>query len=265
MESFMHPLLRPAAALAGALLATAAFADFRAEYVSAKGEEDRDRPALTRIELSGPHLRMDAGRSSFLFDAAAGRFLILLHDKRQYLDVQKLAETAGAAMARANAALANLPPEQRAMIEQRMGHALPKSGAAEMDLRYTATGASARVAGLSCQVYRVEFDGRHTGDACLADLADTGIAAADRAALQQCFERLQALSEKISAGMVKSPIRALPAGKFPVRMTHYDEEDGSVSSVAELKALATAPLDAREFAVPADYTEQALPGLARGH
>ena len=243
-------------ALALALACTfpaAAWADFRAEFDTPEGSGDR---ALTRIELAGDHMRTDAGNVSMLFDVGSGRLLMLERDKHQYMDMSKVAATAGAVMAQANAAMANLPPEQRAMIQQRMGSVMGEIGA-KVDVRVTPTGAGERVAGYACQMYRTRINGVHRADSCLANLADAGISAADQASLRKAFAQLKAMTEKMSSGMFKSPLGEMPADKFPVKITSYDD-NGKVEQVVQIKNIANSAVAAGEFAIPAGYTEHEI-------
>lgn len=245
-----------AAAVACCAFSMCAHADFRADFQASGGDA-----GLSRIELSGSQLRVDGNNSTMLLDASNGRMLLLMHDKHQYIDVQKITATAGAAMAQASAALANLPPEQRAMIEQRMGGHMP---GAKVDMSMTPTGAADRVAGFACQVYRTQVNGHHTGDACLADVGDAGISASDRATLREAFAKMQQMTERMSAGMFKSPVAALPGDRFPVRMTGFDDA-GNVKSSADLKGISTAGISPADFAVPAGYTEQDVGDMMHRH
>ena len=239
-------------------LPTAAWADFRADY-EATGQGSI--PALSRIEVGGEHMRTDAGNVSTLFDVGSGRLLLVEHDKHQYMDMAKVADTTGAAMAQANAALANLPPEQRAMIQQRMGAMANMS--AKVDVKVTPTGASDRVAGYACQVYRTDVNGRHSADSCLADVGDAGISGADRTTLRNAFQQLKAMSDKMSAGMFKSPINAMPADKFPVKITMFDES--GKTQVVQLKSIAMSGADAADFAIPSGYSEKEVAMPSRHH
>jgi len=248
-------------AVALVCLASSARADFRADYETVKGSADDIVPSVTHFELAGARLRMDTSRVSVLVDGSSnGSVIVLTHARRQYLDLQKVADTRSASKARAEAALANLPPEQRAMVQQRMG-AAAAGAAAKFDVSYAPTGGSDRVGGLACQIFALQINGRHAADSCLADLADTTISPADRTALRQAFERIEAMSSRMSGGGFRSPISAMPAGKFPVQTTHFDDS-GNVTHVSRLKALSTARVDAGDFAIPAGYTEQAFGGPA---
>jgi hypothetical protein len=240
---------------------TAAWADFRAEFESTQAS---DKPGLARIELSGKKLRMDAGSVTMLFDGDSGRKIVVMHDKHQYVDLDKVAQSAGAAMARANAPLASLPPEQRAMVEKQMGNRMPGGGGTQSVVRMIPTGVSDHVAGFQCEVYRTEIDGRHIQDSCLADSAAAGISAADRASTHLAFEQMKTFGEKMSGGNYKAPIIEMPIDKFPVQVTRYDDS-GNATHVSQLKSLTTAGIGSDDFAIPTDYSEQEIGGPARHH
>jgi hypothetical protein len=256
----MHVRFGLVVAIVGCCVCIPAMADFRAEFAVVKGSNGGETPAMSRLELGGGKMRMDADRMSMLMDAGNGKMTILMHDKHQYMDMQKMIETAGAAMATASAALANLPPEQRAMIEQRMGGKIPGVGA-NVDVSVTPTGARERVGNYNCAVYRTQINGEHHEDVCLANVADAGISGADQAALRRAFDQMKTMTEKMSNGMFRSPLRSMPTDKFPVRMTRY--EDGKVVQVVELKSLTTGGVSGADFAIPAGYTEADLGSMRR--
>jgi len=243
---------RLALAVALACLSSAALADFRADYESSGGQSADH--AMSRFEVAGGRMRIDSGNVSMLFDVSNDKLIMLMHDKREYMDMAKVAETAGAAMAQANAALANLPPEQRAMIEQRMQGAMGGVGQ-KLSVHIAPTGASDRVGSWSCQVYRTDVGDSHSSDMCLADSNDAGISAADRATVHRAFDQIKAMTEKMTAGMVRPPISQLPEGKFPVRITHF-EDNGKTQTVV-LKGV-TNSVSAADFSIPAGYSEKQI-------
>jgi hypothetical protein len=258
----MHIRFALAAAALGCLASAPALADFRAEFAVVKGSKDGETPAMSRLELGGDKMRMDTDNVSMLMDAGTGRMTVLMHDKHQYMDMQKMIETASTAMATANAALANLPPEQRAMIEQRMGGRLPGVGGAKVEVSVTPTGTRDRVGSVNCEVYRTQVNGEHHEDVCLANAGDAGISGADQATFRRSFEQMKAMTEKLANGMFHSPLRSIPSDKFPVRMTRY--EDGKVVQVVELKSLTNGGVPGGDFAIPAGYSEADI-GSMRHH
>ena len=238
-----------------------ALADFRAEFAVVKGSSGGDLPGVSRIEIGNGQMRTDTANVSVLMNTASGKMTVLMHDKRQYMDVQKVVETAGAAMSQANAALASLPPEQRAMIEEKLGGKIPGMGA-KVDVSVMPTGAKDRVNGTPCEVYSTQVNGRHVDDICLANVNDAGIAGADQATLRRAFEEMKAMTDKMAQGMFHSPLSSMPLNKFPVRMTHYDD-NGKILQVVELKGVQNGGVNASDFAIPAGYTEQDIGSLGR--
>lgn len=256
----MHVRFALAIAIVGCFASVPAMADFRADFAVVKGSQSDQMPGMSRLELGGNKMRMDADKVSMLFDTGSGKMIVLMHDKHQYMDMQKMVETASAAMAQANAALANLPPEQRAMIEQRMGGKIPGMGA-KVDVSVTPTGAHDRVGNYTCEVYRTQVGGEHMEDVCLANVADAGIAGADQATLRRAFDEMKTMTDKMSNGMFHSPLHSMPADKFPVRMTRYDGD--KVVQIVELKSLTSVGVSGGDFAIPAGYSEADMGSLRR--
>lgn len=241
-------------------LCAAAHADFRADFAVVKG--GNGDATLSRIELSGNHMRTDSGNVSMLFDGSSNRMLVLMHDKKKYMDMAKIAEAAGAAMAQAQAAMANLPPAQRAMIEQQMGKHMPGMGGVSIDLSTKPTGAHDRVGSYACDVYSTTINGVRSSESCLTPLAAAGISAADTAGMRHAFEQLKALTEKMSAGMFKSPLSGMPTDHFPVRITNF--KNGRAGETVELKSLSTSNVPASDFAIPSGYSEETMGSMGRG-
>ena len=250
-----------AAATLSCLACAPAMANFRAEFAVVKGGHNAEMPGMSRLELGGAKLRMDADNVSMLMDTGNSRMIVLMHDKHQFMDVQKAADTASAAMATANAALASLAPEQRAMIEQSLGVDVPGLGDAKLDVSVRPTGTRRRVGNYACEVYRTQVNGDHVEDVCLANVADAGITGADQATLRRAIDEMKAMAAKVSNGMVRLPLRAIPDDKFPVRMTRY--ENGRSVQVVELKSLTSGGIAGGDFAIPAGYREASLASLRR--
>jgi hypothetical protein len=236
-------------AILGCAVCASAFADFRAEFVEVKGDSDH---ALTRIEVSGSRMRMDSGNVSMLVDAASGDILMLMRDKQQYMDMGKMAQSM-------NAMLANVPPQMREMMKQRMA----AHGHGGVAVAYAPTGQTETVAGYPCTVYSVTAGSEHRGDACLADIASAGIDAADQATVRKVFEDLRAMAQTASAGMASSSINQIPVGKFPVMMTRYDA--GKLVGVTQIKDVTRGAVASADFAIPAGYSEKQMPAFGAPH
>lgn len=233
----------------GCAISASAFADFRAAFVEVKGDSSH---ALTRIEVSGSRMRMDSGNVSMLVDAASGNILMLMRDKQQYMDMGKMAQSM-------NAILANVPPQMREMIKQRMA----AHGHGGVAVTYAPTGQTETIDGYSCAVYRVSVGANHNSDACLADLSAAGINAADQATVRKVFDDLRAMAQSASAGMVSSNLNQMPVGKFPVLITQYDAD--KVIGVTQIKGVDHGAIASADFAIPAGYSEMQMPAFGAPH
>lgn len=225
----------------------AAHADFHAEYAATQGA-DQSVPSLSRIELSGDRARMDFGRASVLF--AGDKLTALLHGRKRFVDLQKTA----AIETKNSEAVAAMSSSQRAAAEQRP-NAHVSSTSPTGTLKAKATGKSDKVNGIPCETYRIEFDGRHVQDICLAGFADAGIPAQDAEALQHVFERLTALNERRSASTYRSALAFVPEGKFPVRISVYLLDGRFLLQTVELKQVAGGGGSANDYVIPAGYKE----------
>jgi hypothetical protein len=232
----------------GCALSLPVHADFSATFATVQGAGDAP---LARIAVSGSHLRMDSGDGSVLVDASSGRVLMLQHDKREYMDMTRMAQTL-------SAMLANVPPQMREMMKQRM--AAHGGGGT---VAYAATGTTQTIAGDTCTVYRVTIGGNHQSDACLGSLSGAGIDAADQATLRKSFDALREMAQSASAGMFASGLNQLPTDKFPLQITQYD--NGKVRDITQLKSVSHAGIPASEFAIPTGFREQQMPGLGANH
>jgi hypothetical protein len=243
LEIAMQRTFAIAAITLAAAFVTPAHAAFRAEFATVQGS---DAYAVSDITVSGSHMRMDAGKVSTLVDAGTGSIIMLMHDKKQYMDMAKMAQAM-------NAMLANVPPQMREMMKQRMA----AHGHGGSLVTYTNTGKSESVAGYNCTVYRVTAAESHDSDACLADISAAGIDAADQATVRKVFEDLRAMAKNATAGMASSSIGQMPTDKFPVRITRY--EDGKVTEVTQIKSVTQAAT--ADFSIPAGYSEVQMPAF----
>jgi hypothetical protein len=99
------------------------------------------------------------------------------------------------------AQLANLPPQQRAMIEQSMGAMMgPQQPAAEAPITVVRKGAG-NVAGIACQMNELMQDGKHVGQACIATSAGGKLSAADFQTLEAMMGFLRRMASQASSIM----------------------------------------------------------------
>jgi len=78
------------------------------------------------------------------------------------------------------------------------------------------------------------------------------------------FASTLALMLQFVGARFRTPVPALTAGKFPLRITRFSE-NGKVRDVVELKSIANAGVNAADFAIPAGYTDALQHSAATAH
>jgi hypothetical protein len=193
-------------------------------------------------------------------------FIVIDHDNQTYvvMDEAMAAEMGSqmnAAMLQMQEQLADMPPEQRAMVEQMMqgrmaGMMMSQEQAPPPRVEKTGTG---QWRSKPCTQYVVYEGGKKTQEICAAPLDD--IPGADEA--MRAFESMAGFINKLSESMpepIASSMAENPMGLinqmdgFPVRTVDF--VDGEVSNETTLESVVDKPLDASLFDIPEGYTRQ---------
>ncbi len=95
------------------------------------------------------------------------------------------------------AQLKNLPPEQRKMMEERLG-ITPETTPPVPKIEIKPTRSRIRVNGVPCTLTDILTDGRKTAEACIATPKAAGISDADYQTMQKMFRISRKLAEKTS-------------------------------------------------------------------
>lgn len=152
--------------------------------------------------------------------------------------------------------LQRLPPEQRAAMQARMQGFMQHAQHSDMSL--TDTGHSDRVGSWTCEVWRLQLNGRPTSEVCIAA----------RGELTGGDELVESVHQ--AANIAADVLGSLPAARvaqermamygksdgFPVRTRHLDgstpDDEETVSSIK------TQRLPADTFAIPKGFTQTTL-------
>lgn len=259
-------LLLPALSGAGSLIRMES-KDFRASPAA---------QSTVEIATDGPLIRMDAvGQSasdagSMVFRSDAGEMTAIDHSRKRYfvLDeaaLQGLAGQVNNAMAEMQAALAELPPEQRAMAEQmmkqRMGSAMNKSATPR---ELAKTGETETVNGFDCELYNVTESGQKTRDMCVTSWSNIegGNAFKDNmVAMASFFEHMRDLFSQNGMDLMGSRSEVFTHMReingFPVRARNYNGA-GTVIEETTLVSSEAQSFNATFFQAPEEYTAQRL-------
>ena len=231
------------------------------------------KPDVSRLTAQGNRLKVSVlesadGRAgdAMIFDGDAQKLWALEGASRTYFVMDRAqVDQVGAAMAGIQAQLANLPPEQRAMAEQmmqgRMGGPPPGASAppaADEEVRKTPDRADKN--GYAARRVEVWSDGRKVREHWVTDWSAVGVSLDDF----RVFEAFSKFMEQLAGvpggkAKVDNPMRSLDQlGGVPVVTIDY--QDGRPHSETVLKSMRKADVPAADLALPAGYTEKAMPG-----
>jgi len=248
---------------------------FAAQALQAQGilfvaQETRDGKTTTnQIQMDKNHVHADANSSgqAFIFDGTSQVMRMLNLDKKTYAeitkaDVEKLGGQVNAAMAQMQEQMKNMPPEQRAMIEQMMkargglrGAPAPAQAA---PVEYKPAG-SDKVGQWSCMKYEGFRGQEKIAEVCTVDPKEFGLTASDFEVTKQMAEFFKALVPQGAAQQFTINPAAPEQQGFPgvpVRRTNF--QNGKVSSVTEIKEFRRESFPASAFEVPAGFTKQPM-------
>jgi len=257
-------------AFATALFATAPmFAGVK--IVSENTDLATKKVTTDTILMDANRMRFDSddGKSvMFLTDGGRNRMVMLDKAKNQYEEIdeqtmQQMGQQMSAAMAQMQAALKNVPPDQRAMVEKMMKGKMPQAAAPAPKTVYTAKG-SGSVNGFSCTKYEGDLSGVKESEVCAALPAQIKLTPADL----QIFDKMKEFSSSLLSALANSPIHievpknyGFESGYdgFPIQKTDF--ENGQATKRSELKSLTRTNFTDADFSLGnAKKVELPIPG-----
>jgi len=211
------------------------------------------------IMLDNTRLRVDADEKTsmmFLTDGGMNRMVMLDRTANTYrvMDEQtmkQMASQVSGAMAQMEAAMKNMPPEQRAMMEKMMKGKMPQAAAAAPKTVYTAKG-SGTVNGFSCTKYEGVRGTEKVSDICAGSPSQIKIAPNDF----QVFEKMKQFFSGMMDALKDSPFGSSiqtssftePGFEgFPVQTVSY--KSGKAADKMELKSVANTSFSDADFSV----------------
>jgi len=190
---------------------------------------------------------------------------IVDHGDKTYQQVDsaamaKVATQIEQAKAQMQAEMAKLPPDQRALIEERMKGVMPGAPAAPAPkIEYRKTGETKTISGFECTKYERVEDGKIEEVLWIAPHKATGFTAED----EDVFRKMGEFMEKLFAAMGPATSERLgdefeavaKLGGWPI-VTQSLDEDGKVLHEALVESIAHDKLSESVFDVPAGYTQK---------
>ena len=194
-------------------------------------------------------------------------FLVLDHENLTYIVVdaamiEEVGSKMEAAMQKMEAQLANMPPEQRAMVEEMMQGQMQGLMGAEPEARIP-TRVDRIGAGTweskPCTQYAVYKGTEKIQEICSASLDEIqGVGEAMKAFANMAgfMNKLsESMPEPMASAMAENPMELIDQiDGFPVRRVDFEHDQ--IISETTLEGVVEQALDESLFAVPADYTQQ---------
>jgi hypothetical protein len=255
-----------------AICSTAVFAQAQG-VVFVQKETTNGQSVTNQVQMDKTHIRAESSAAgnpmAFIFDGQNQTALMVDMNKKTYTEITKadadrLRQQADSAMSQVQSQLANLPPEQRKIVEQMMRGrgGLPGANAAPAPkVQYRAAG-SDKVGQWACTKYEGYVGAQKTEEVCTVDPKEFGLAPGDFDVARQLAEFVKAMSPAAADRiMFNGTVQEQGFAGIPVRHTSY--RNGAVQSVSEIVEFHNQAIPASTFDAPAGFRKEALPQGAR--
>jgi hypothetical protein len=174
--------------------------------------------------------------------------------------VDQMAAKLADARKQMQAAMANMPPERRAMMEKMMGQMGGAAGAATEGPKraLTKTGRTETVAGIKCTVREASVGGEKVEELCAAPAGSVTGGGEMMKTLREVGEMLKAFTQSFGAGSkMDNDWRDMETVNGVPILTR-DFSGGKVTSETRLAVARKESIPAGQFDVPAGYTEKQI-------
>ena len=227
-------------------------------------------PVQQQIHIVGQSVKVDVTgdrRGSVVFRGGTDELLTIDHDRKEFMRVDKasierMASTVSGAVSQVDGLLANLPEDQRAMIEGLIKDKLPQAAPTQPKrplLR--STGKRATHGGQDTRQVEVLVDGSKRSEFWIA--AWTGIDGRVKTAMEDLSGFMKGVIDKLPASMTES-IKTSgyevigDLGGMPMLTREFDET-GKVAVESRVTSIVATDIDVAGFNPPAGYTQKSLP------
>ncbi len=255
------------------LLSAPALAGVVFEFELVDGTDPAAEPDRINTSVEGERIRMDVkgprgANADMIFRGDRHEMLAVDHDSQTYVliddaTIDQISAQLSQLEAQMQDMLKDVPPEQRAAVEEMMKQRMPSGGSAESVTEIKRTGESGEKNGYSAREFELYRDGRHERSFWVTDWDD--IEGGREAA--NAFKSMAGFVQDLQDAMpdfAKSPAVGTNAyehldelGGFPVVTIEY-AADGSVVGENHLKSSRVESLDDAEFEPPAGYARKTL-------
>ena len=225
------------------------------------------------MRLQNGSARIEAGNGNTISIFKDDALYVLDTQRKSYMvmdkaTVERTANTMNEAMERMRAQMTNMPPEQRAMMENMLkqrGVPMPGNSAKPVKYDATATGASATAAGRSCKVWNVTRDGELWQQLCVVPYASLPGKDEFQALADRMRTLLSKLTESFGKQFADNPLQQAPdltakLNGVPFITRRYRNGTLDPNEIV-VTAWKSQNVSATQFDIPSGYTKQEMPNL----
>jgi hypothetical protein len=204
-------------------------------------------------------------RQVIIFNGATEVLYIVDPARQTYIemtkaDAAKMGSMVSGAMAAMKQQMANLPPAQRAMMEQKMAGMM--GGAATVARPEYKRAGSGKVGDRTCERYDGYSAGQKTSEICTVAPESLGFSLADFGVLGKLSDFVRTIMPQLGDQIVGVGTPEQGFSGLPIRTATTDPRSGRTVTMQMTEARRATFEDAI-FQVPAGYTKQAMPMMGQ--
>jgi hypothetical protein len=207
----------------------------------------------------------DGRRQVIIFNGTTEVLYIVDPARKSYIemtkaDAAKMGSMMSGAMAMMQQQMANLPPAQRAMMEQKMAGMMGgATSVARPEYKRVGTG---KVADRTCDRYDGYTAGQKTSEICTVSPEALGFSLADFGVLGKLSDFVRTIMPQMGDQIVGVGTPEMGFSGLPIRTATTDPRSGRTVTM-EMTEARRATFEDSLFEVPAGFTKQAMPMMGQ--
>jgi len=226
------------------------------------GEPGKDKMKFT-MYVEGGKIRVETTmangtKTASIFDGDRQVMWVLQPEQHTYMEMN--AASMDAMGQRMQAAMANLTPEQKAMMEKAMAGRGGVGGApaAPKTITFQPKGGTDHVGKFTCTLYTELTNGQRSAELCAASMDQIPFSAADLKAFKALAKFGESMSKMGGRGSGFTPPSVEELHGYPVHSVRYD----GTRATYEMTVLSAdqKSVDSSMFTIPAGFTKQDMMG-----
>lgn len=218
-----------------------------------------------QVQLDKDHMRAQSGEKQTVVFDNTKQVLWMVNDQTKTYremtkaDVDRMGGQMSEAMAQMQERMKNMPPEQRARIEEMMkGRGMGMAGGAAGKTEYKKVG-SDKVGKWTCDKYEGTRNGEKVSELCTVEPSALGLTPADLAVTREMANFFKSMMPQ-NADRIFAIGSAEAQGYSGVPVRRVSFSNGKAQDVHELVSITRQPFPASTWEVPAGYEKQPLMG-----